>query len=100
MVQRIAQHFRPWRIILFGSYAHGETTPDSDVDLLVVMDSPLRDVDQAVEVRRLADFPFPTDLLVRKPHEVRDRLAQGDAFLEEVLTRGVVLYEAPDPGVD
>ena len=38
MVQRIVKKFRPERVILFGSQARGDAGPDSDVDLLVVMD--------------------------------------------------------------
>lgn len=34
---QVARRFKPARIILFGSYAYGKPTPDSDVDLLVVM---------------------------------------------------------------
>jgi predicted nucleotidyltransferase len=34
---RLAVEYRPSRIVLFGSYAHGKPRPDSDVDLLVVM---------------------------------------------------------------
>jgi predicted nucleotidyltransferase len=37
LADRIAKHFNPERIILFGSYAVGTAGPDSDVDLLVVL---------------------------------------------------------------
>jgi predicted nucleotidyltransferase len=40
IVDQIVQRFRPCRIILFGSYASGTPTPDSDVDVLVVMPEP------------------------------------------------------------
>lgn len=96
MVKRIAERFRPKRVILFGSHAYGEPDADSDVDLLVIMDTPLRNVEQAVEIRREAALPFPADLLVRAPSEVADRVAQGDCFLRDVITKGEVLYEAPD----
>jgi predicted nucleotidyltransferase len=36
-VDQVVRRFHPTRIILFGSYAYGEPTPDSDVDLLVVI---------------------------------------------------------------
>jgi len=39
VVQAIAENFHPEKIILFGSYASGTPTPDSDLDFLVVMDS-------------------------------------------------------------
>jgi predicted nucleotidyltransferase len=96
IVHEIALRFRPRRVILFGSYAYGHPTPDSDVDLLVVMDTPMRAVDQAVAIREAVDFPFPTDLLVRTPQQLEERLAMNDAFLKEITSRGIVLYEATD----
>ena len=38
MVRRIVRKFQPEQVILFGSQARGDAGPDSDVDLLVVMD--------------------------------------------------------------
>jgi len=98
-VERIADRFHPRRVILFGSFARGAPAPDSDVDLLVEMDTPLRNVEQAVEIRRAVDFPFPTDLLVRTPQQVAERRALGDTFLKEVVEKGMLLYEAPDSGM-
>ena len=91
--RQIAERFQPEKIILFGSYAHGTPTPDSDVDLLVVM--PTRNqVEQAVRIdEAIADRGFPLDLLVRTPKTLADRLRWGDSFLQEIVTRGKVLYE-------
>jgi predicted nucleotidyltransferase len=100
VVQRIVEQFQPRRVFLFGSYAYGEPTFDSDVDLLIEMETPLRNVEQAVEIRRAVDFPFPTDLLVRTPQQIAERLAMGDVFLREVVKKGIVLYEADDAGMD
>jgi predicted nucleotidyltransferase len=99
VVQQIAAQFRPQKVILFGSYAGGTPTRDSDVDLLVTMETPLPNVEQAVAIRRAVDFPFPTDLLVRTPQQVAERLELGDVFIREVLAKGIVLYEAADAGV-
>jgi len=99
VVERIAALFQPRRVILFGSYAAGTPTPDSDVDLLVEMETKLRSVEQAVAIRRAVDFPFPTDLLVRTPQQIAERLALGDTFWRDVVTEGMVLYGAADPRV-
>jgi predicted nucleotidyltransferase len=99
VVAQIAERFHPQQVILFGSYAYGTPTPDSDVDLLVVMETPLRHVEQAVEIRQAVDFPFPVDVLVRTPRHLAERVALGDVFLREVLTKGVVLYAANDTGM-
>lgn len=91
---RIVSVFHPSRIILFGSYAYGQPKPDSDVDLLVEMETELSNVAQAVEIRKVVDFSFPVDLLVRTQGQISTRLALEDFFISEILTRGKVLYEA------
>ena len=90
----VARRFKPEKIILFGSYAYGKPTPDSDVDLLVVM--PQRQVRRGMSVRMRWAVPrtFPLDLLVRSRQEVNRRLGWGDCFLQEVTSKGKVLYEA------
>jgi predicted nucleotidyltransferase len=93
----VAERFKPDTIILFGSHAYGTPHEDSDVDLLVVM--PARNQhDQAVRIRWAVPAPFPIDLLVRTPQNVRRRLADGDSFLREILSRGRILYEKGDAG--
>ena len=93
---QIAREFRPQRIILFGSYAYGQPSPDSDVDLLVIMPLKGRATEQAVEISRRLEHRFPIDLLVRSPEEVRQRLAWNDFFLREATEKGVVMYESTD----
>jgi uncharacterized protein len=95
-VDRLAREFHPRRVILFGSHAYGQPSHDSDVDLLVTIETSLRPVDQAVAIRDAVEFPFPTDLLVRTPQQIDERLALGDPFIREIVTRGIVLYEATD----
>ena len=92
---RVARTFHPERIILFGSHARGGTTADSDVDLLVVMPFEGRPWQMAVEIRQRVDRPFPLDLLVRTPEQLRTRLEMGDPFLAEIIREGKVLYESP-----
>ncbi len=91
----IADAFHPDRIILFGSYAHGNPSKDSDVDLLIVMPCQGKQIDKAVEVRMKVKPPFPVDILVRTPEKLAERLSLGDTFLQEILEKGKVLYETP-----
>jgi predicted nucleotidyltransferase len=94
--RQVAERFDPHKIILFGSHAYGTPHADSDVDLLVVM--PARnELDQAVRIRLAVDYNFPLDLLVRTPKNVAWRLAEGDSFLCEVMSRGNVLYQRAGP---
>jgi predicted nucleotidyltransferase len=93
-VQRIALELRPEKIILFGSYAYGEPTHDSDVDLLVILETTDSPTQRYLSVSRLLyPRPFPVDILVKTPDEIKDSLDKGDFFLREILTQGRVLYE-------
>jgi predicted nucleotidyltransferase len=94
LADRIAESFRPEKIILFGSYAYGRPTPDSDVDLLIVMPHEGQSWDAAARIRGTVRPRFPVDFLVRTPQKLRERLAMGDVFLREIVRRGRVLYEA------
>ena len=85
----LAREIRPRRIILFGSYASGRATPESDVDLLVVMPFHGNTTDQVVAIRGRAEAPFPMDLLLWKP----DRMRRRDSFTLAVLKDGKVMYE-------
>jgi len=91
----IVREFAPLQVILFGSYAYGTPTEDSDVDLLVVMDIPESEtLRQAVEIRQRIPRRFPMDLLVRSPEELAYRISYNDWFLREITEKGEVLYES------
>ncbi len=93
----IAKRFKPEKIILFGSYAYGTPCSDSDVDLLVVIPFKGRSVYKALDIVMTINPSVPLDLIVRTPAQVRIRLAQNDFFLNNILKRGKVLYEAAHP---
>jgi predicted nucleotidyltransferase len=91
----VAEKFQPEKIILFGSYAYGMPHADSDVDLLVIMPA-WNKHSKAYQIRLAIPAPFPMDLLVRTPKEMRWRLAEGDLFHTEITSKGKVLYEKGD----
>ena len=92
--QRIAREFRPHVIVLFGSYAYGAPSQDSDVDIMVVLSVKKRGARPSLEIRRRISAGFPVDILVRAPEDVERRLRWGDSFITEVMTHGRVMYEA------
>ncbi len=92
-VKEVAQEFSPQKIVLFGSYANGQATEDSDVDLLVIMPHKKRNVEQALEIDQKIHRSFPLDLIVKTPAEVKERLAQKDVFVSSIVSEGKVLYE-------
>jgi predicted nucleotidyltransferase len=97
--RQVAERFQPDKIILFGSYAYGTPHEDSDVDILVIM--PARnEIDQAIKIRCEVDAPFPMDLFVLKPRNVKWRLEECESFLTEIMTKGKVLHEKNDARVD
>lgn len=95
--QRIVEALRPEKVILFGSFAYGRPTPHSDVDLLVVMRSRKPKAEREMAVSDLfRPRPFPMDILVLTPGELKQRLSRIDPFIHEVIEKGRVLYFAID----
>src|SRR5580693_8450137 len=93
--RRIAERFQPAKIILFGSYAYGKPHEESDVDLLVVMET-RNAIDQSIRIKTAFERPFSLDLIVRTPWQIERGLKDDDWFLREIIEKGRVLYEARD----
>ena len=91
-VREVVREFKPEKVILFGSYAEGRATEDSDVDLLVVLRHRGDNVDKGLEIRHRVDRSFPLDLLVKKPEEARRWASHGDSFFEAIVNDGRTLY--------
>lgn len=90
----IAAAFKPAKIFLFGSYAYGEPTEDSDVDVMVVMPKGRKaTLDTAVKIQQQVPAPFPVDVLVRGELEMERRLRERDMFTEQVTLKGKLMYE-------
>jgi predicted nucleotidyltransferase len=97
LAEQISVLFNPQKIILFGSYAYGTPRPESDVDLLVVMDTHLSELEQAAVICRTIPYRFGLDLLVYTPERLAQRLEWGDSFLREIMQRGTILMESAPP---
>ncbi len=96
-VTAIVRAYHPLRIIVFGSFARGDTHEMSDLDLIVVKDTDERFFDRIGRVRdACARLPIDVQPLVYTPAELADMLERGSDFLETALADGVVAYEAPD----
>ena len=94
MATHIAERFNPEEIILFGSHAYGRPDGWSDVDLLVVMDTPEGEMETALEISEsLPALSFSVDIIVRSRSMLEKRKKMGDWFLREVTQKGKVLYE-------
>lgn len=96
VTNRIVEALAPEQVILFGSYARGRPTPDSDVDLLVVMQTDERASKRRRAISRLfRERPFPMDIVVRTPAEIEQSMTAVDPFTRDILETGKVLYERP-----
>ncbi|MBI4641521.1 MAG: nucleotidyltransferase domain-containing protein [Candidatus Tectomicrobia bacterium] len=94
IVQQIVDYFHPQKVILFGSYAYGNPTKDSDVDLLVMLETDEKPLHVAARIAAAIDHPFALDILVFRPSELKASLERKGIFATEVITKGIVLYEA------
>ena len=96
MVKRIVQKFRPEQVILFGSHAHGEAGPDSDVDLLVVMHFAGSARDQGLEIlQALHNVRIPVDVIVTSPEDFDWRKNVVGTIEYPASREGKVLYARP-----
>src|SRR6266540_6800721 len=96
-IKRIVSELKPEKIILFGSYAYGHPTPDSDVDLFVVIETNWKNKEMYRAVSQIL-YPrqFPVDIIVKTPKEVDEALKGGTDngfFIREIVKKGKVLYD-------
>jgi len=94
IARQIVERFGPQKVILFGSYARGTPTHDSDVDLLVVMDTNEQPLHAAARISAAIDHPFPLDIVVFRPCDLEASLERKGVFATEVMAKGIVLHEA------
>ena len=94
VVNTIAGKMNPQKIVLFGSAAHGEAGPDSDLDLLLIMESDLPRYKRAAPIHLLfRPYPCPMDFLVYTPTEIERYNGVTNHIVTEALTYGRTVYE-------
>lgn len=94
ITDKIVREYQPEEIILFGSWAWGNPNEDSDIDLLVVMESNKPRIERQREIKNfihLSDVPM--DILVHTPRELEESINKNrNLFLEDIVHNGKVLY--------
>lgn len=95
VVNTIVEHFDPQKVILFGSYASGVASEESDLDLLVIKETDLPKHRRLIGIgRKLSKvLVHPMDILVYTPQEVANESDCEIAFVSKVLKEGKILYE-------
>ena len=95
MVQIIVKNIKPVKIILFGSYARDQVNPDSDIDLLIVMEKVQNKRKKAVEIYQLlAGSGIPKDIIVTTPYEIAKYKNIPGTIFQPAILEGKVLYES------
>lgn len=93
IVKQIVAKYHPEKIILFGSAAHSQFGPDSDLDFLIIKKAvPKSNIHRRWELRNLIDESLPIDFLILQPDELKFRLEKGDPFVETIMKEGKILY--------
>jgi len=102
---RNIRQINPHKIILFGSYASGVFSEDSDLDLVVILDSPeiAKNYDEKMRNKLLVrrniyalSKRVPVDLVVYTKGEYDIISESGSSFYNEIKKLGKVLYEKTD----
>ena len=94
IVRRIVEHYRPEKVILFGSRARGEADSKSDIDLAVIAETKKRFVErlrESVDVVPEGDV----DILIYTPREAAEMIEKKNRFMERIISEGKVVYEKP-----
>lgn len=85
------KQFNPQKIVLFGSYAYGKPNPESDLDILVVVDTDKKFHQRIQQLRPLLPKNKAVDLIVLTPQEYQT--ARGvNPLVVEIDSKGKVLY--------
>ncbi len=94
IVNRIATQFNPEKIILFGSYAAGNASDSSDLDLLVIKDTDLPRHKRSFDIHKsLIGSMIPIDILVYTQKEFEHEKNEKSSFLNSVIKTSKLLYE-------
>ncbi|MBI4648689.1 MAG: nucleotidyltransferase domain-containing protein [Bacteroidia bacterium] len=94
VVQKIIIHYKPEKIVLFGSYAYRNPTEGSDLDLLIVKDTDIPRYKRGREIRKFfRGSKIAVDIIVYTNAEIQKWSNVRTSFITTVMEKGKVLYE-------
>ncbi len=94
IVKRLVTNLDVIKVILFGSYVSGKPTKNSDLDLLIILNTKEKGVKRYAMVSELLEpRKIPMDIIVRTPGELRKRETMFDPFIRSIFKTGKILYE-------
>jgi len=92
--RRLIATLNPDAIYVFGSFARDMETTNSDIDVLVEKETALSFQKRTSEARKLLKgLPFPFDVLVYTPQEIREKLHDKYSVVYQAVSEGVKIYE-------
>lgn len=95
VVKKLVSVAKPQQLILFGSYARGEATEDSDLDLLVVKSRVSKKGLERVAYRNaIGSIGVGVDILVYPASHIKERANWCSSPIYWALREGKVLYDA------
>lgn len=94
IIDKIAENYKPEAIYIFGSYAWGKPTKDSDLDLFIVKDTNENFFKRSVKIQTsfLPNYPMAMDILVYNNHEIKKIVRRGNIFIKKILSEGKKVY--------
>jgi uncharacterized protein len=92
-VESIAKGYAPRQIRIFGSYARGDYHEGSDLDLIILKETDKKFPDRIEDVLQYCPGGIDVQPMVYTALEIETMLARGNAFLEQALAEGVLVYE-------
>lgn len=97
LLDPVVAYFRPRRVIVFGSVARGEAGPDSDIDLLVVVDddTPPEKLSLRAGYESRKSYAQPTDIFPCREQTYRLKCQIVGTLPYAARTEGIVVYERP-----
>jgi predicted nucleotidyltransferase len=97
LLDPVVAYFNPQKVILIGSVARGGAGPDSDIDLVVVLDDdiPLEMLNGKAVAEARANYRRAVDIIPCRASKLRERGRATGSFAHQILRDGITVYERP-----
>ena len=97
VIQKIVEVSRPRKLILFGSYVHGDMHLSSDLDILVITDNDIKNTrKESIRIRRaLKGIIMSMDILVVQENRLEELVNTPGLIYKEAILKGKTVYESP-----
>jgi len=97
LLDPVVAYFNPQKVILIGSVGRGEAGPDSDIDLVIVLDDnvPPEMLSGKSVAEARASYRRAVDIIPCRASKLQDRARAVGSFAHQILRDGIIVYERP-----